>query len=80
MPYSSNKIDFECPNGVFVAAANGDHTSHESELIPSRCLHNGLCMVFVRAEKDGNGFTLKACSDGLIPAECSFEIKKHGDS
>jgi beta-galactosidase len=76
VPRAGNTVRFSVEGpGEIVATDNGDPTSFESFQSATRRAFNGLALVIVRAREGRPGvFTLRAESDGLVPATCIVKI------
>lgn len=65
-PKADNLIDFSIEGpGKILAVGNGDPTSLESFVKPSRKAFNGKCMVIVQTKKEAGEIKLTAKSKGL---------------
>jgi len=73
-PDAMNKIQFSIEGaGEILATGNGDATSHVSFQSKELNAFNGLCLAIVRASPGETGkITIKAQSDGLIPAKLTI--------
>jgi len=66
VPTASNAITFEVTGpGKLLGVGNGDPSSHESDLGPSRRAFNGLCMAIVQAGQVDGVLRVHATSNGL---------------
>lgn len=69
-PRASNRINFKIEGaGSFKAVGNGDPTSLESFVKPTRKAFNGKCMVYLQSAKTPGEIKLTAESEGLMKAE-----------
>ena len=73
VPTASNSVRFAVRGaGVNAGVGNGDPSSHEPNLADTRNAFNGLCMVLVKAARQGGTIRLTAAADGLAGAELVF--------
>jgi beta-galactosidase len=73
-PRSENLVLFELVGpGTIVGVANANPTSLESFQLPRRKAWHGKCMVVIKSESTPGSITLKASSEGLIPASIKIE-------
>jgi beta-galactosidase len=75
VPRSENRLRFSLDGpGEIVVTDNGDATSHEPFQQDERSAFNGMALAIVRAKSGENGaITVRAESDGLQPAEVTFD-------
>jgi beta-galactosidase len=62
-------------SGRLLGVGNGDPTSHESDLGPSRRAFGGLCAAIVQATKSPGRIDVEATSPGLEPATAAIEAR-----
>lgn len=75
-PQASNQINFEVEGeGKFKAVGNGDQTSLESFVKPTRKAFNGKCMVFIQSTEKPGSIKLIARSEGLEKAETIIKTR-----
>ena len=73
-PRAANQINFSVAGeGSLKAVGNGDPTSLESFVKPTRKAFNGKCMVFIQSSETKGTIILKAESEGLEPGEITIE-------
>ncbi|MEN8117708.1 MAG: DUF4982 domain-containing protein, partial [Bacteroidota bacterium] len=73
-PLAANQINFTVEGeGRLKAVGNGDQTSLESFVKPTRKTFNGKCMVFIQSTEKTGKIKLIAQSDGLKDAEINIE-------
>ncbi len=76
VPVTENEVTFRVTGpGKLLGVGNGDPTSHESDLGPSRKAFSGLCLAVVQAGKAAGRVTVEAASPGLTAASVTVETK-----
>src|SRR5690349_9682076 len=69
VPTADDAITFDVTaSGRLLGVGNGDPSSHESDVGPSRRAFNGLCMAIVQAGETEGSLRVHASSKGLAPA------------
>lgn len=76
VPDADNELIFEVEGGTLLGTGNGNPGDHDSEKTNKRHAFNGLCQVFVRADKE-NEITLTVKSDGLETATTEVTVWKN---
>jgi len=79
VPTAGDAITFEVAGaGKLLGVGNGDPSSHESDLGPTRRAFNGLCMAIVQA-RDGAGVArVRGSAPGLQPATLEIAFTDTG--
>jgi beta-galactosidase len=76
VPITDNVVTFAVKGpGRLLGVGNGDPTSHESDLGPSRRAFGGLCAAIVQASKSAGRIEVEATSPGLQPSTASIESR-----
>lgn len=76
VPITDNLVMFRVAGpGKLAGVGNGDPTSHESDIWPSRKAFAGLCMAIVQASKTAGSITVEATSVGLAGASATVASK-----
>jgi beta-galactosidase len=69
VPTANNLVQFTIGGGGnIIGVGNGEPASHEPDKASQRSAFAGLCMAFVRAERQAGPITLTASADGLQSA------------
>jgi beta-galactosidase len=76
MPVASNEVTFEISGaGKLIGVGNGDPSCHESDKGNKRSAFNGLCMVFVQANKQAGEIRVAASANGLEGASLTIQAE-----
>lgn len=74
MPIASNLVTFSVTgSGRLLGVGNGDPSSHESDLGPSRSAFNGLCEAIVQCTRRAGQLEITASSPGLATAQLTID-------
>jgi len=65
VPNAGNRINFRVEGGILLGLGNGDPSSHESELGPSRSAFHGLAQLIVGTTQRSGSIVVTASSEGL---------------
>jgi beta-galactosidase len=76
VPTATNGISFAIKGpGKILGVGNGDPSSHESDIEPTRHLFNGKALVIVQSTGGAGTIELIASGQGLQPAVLSLSVK-----
>ena len=77
VPTAMNPVKFSLQGSAdIIGLGNGDPRCHEPQKGDRRSLFNGLAQVILQSREGGTGtITLRAESDGLVPAEIQIPIQ-----
>jgi beta-galactosidase len=76
LPITDQEVTFTVTGpGRLIGVGNGDPTSHESDLGPSRQAFSGLCMGIVQAGKSAGDIRIEVTSPGLAAASIALAAK-----
>ncbi|MFC5530674.1 beta-galactosidase GalA [Cohnella yongneupensis] len=79
VPYADSEVTFQVEGaGSLLGVGNGNPSSHESDKASSRRAFNGHALALLQAGKETGPLTLKATSQGLMPATIRIEAGKEG--
>ncbi|HWF48536.1 MAG TPA: beta-galactosidase GalA [Bryobacteraceae bacterium] len=68
VPVALNLVTFSVSGrGRLIGVGNGDPSSHESDMGPSRSAFNGLCQAIVQSTRQAGQVQITASSPGLAP-------------
>jgi len=77
VPTASDAITFEVTGaGKLLGVGNGDPSSHESDVGPSRRAFNGLCMAIVQTGEVDGALRVRATSKGLETGTVEITCKR----
>ena len=77
LPITDQKVTFTVRGpGRVIGVGNGDPTSHESDLGPTRQAFSGLCMGIVQAAKSAGEIQIEVTSPGLEAASVAVTAKR----
>ena len=79
VPITDNAVTFRVKGtGRLLGVGNGDPTSHESDVGPSRRAYAGLCMAIVQATRSPGSIVVEAASPGLAGATATIHAREVG--
>ncbi len=76
LPITDQEVTFTVTgSGRLIGVGNGDPTSHDSDIGPSRHAFSGLCMGIVQASKSAGDIRIEVTSPGLTAASAKVVAK-----